>query len=86
MCQIMESNNISVEYGHTVKAFCWHLENTKLFEDARIRDIFKWDLFLFDIPDNCERKKIMESLFCFHLFLIQLLHLFNNFFCKHLGK
>ena len=86
ICKIIESNNISVQYGHTVKTFCRHLKDNKLLEDARIRGSFKWDLFHFDILDNCERKVVMKCLFSFHLFLIQLLHLFNNFFCKHLGK
>ena len=42
------------------------------------------NLLQLDVPDNGEWQKVMEGFLCLHLFLVQLLHLLNHLFRKHL--
>ena len=42
------------------------------------------NLLELDVPDNGEWQKVMEGFLGLHLLLVQLLHLLNHLFRKHL--
>ena len=89
--QISKSNNITKEDSHIIKFFCQNLDNRSLLGKiltALSMDDFSMKIYPFplQIPDYCLWKKVMECLFCLHLFCVKESNLFHHFFGKNLFK
>ena len=89
--QISKSNNITKEDSHIIKFLCQNLDNRSLLGKiltALSMDDFSMKIYPFplQIPDYCLWKKVMECLFCLHLFCVKESNLFHYFFGKNLFK